>query len=87
MKADVIERWGRVQLERWAGLTSQDVVLVVVIGLGSDFDETGQTFRGHELRNQVFIVLQEKRSLSGYRSPGPGSVFHTRRRVLPETAV
>lgn len=77
MKADVIERWGRVQLERWAGLTSQDVVLVVVIGFGSNFDETGQTFRGHKLWNQVFIVLQEKRALSGYRSPGPISVPHT----------
>lgn len=81
MMADVIERWGRVQLECWAGLTSQDVVLVVVIGFGSDFNETGQTFRGHELWNQVFIVLQEKRSLSVYRSPGPISVPHTQARL------
>lgn len=81
MKTDIIERWGRVQLGRWAGLTSQDVVLVVVIGFGSDFNETGQTFRGHELWNQVFIVLQEKRSPSSYRSLGLISVPNTQARL------
>lgn len=39
-------------------LTSEDVVLIVVISLGSNFDETRQAFGGHELWNQVFVVLQ-----------------------------
>lgn len=43
-------------------LTSQDVVLVVVVGLCSHFDETRQTFRRHELWNQVFIILQRQSS-------------------------
>lgn len=63
---------------RWS-LTSQDVVLVVVVGLRPDFNEACQPVRGHELWNQVFIILQtEKTRLGGcssrcYRDRAPAA--------------
>lgn len=43
---------------RGRGLTSQDVVLVVVVGFGSNLDETRQAFRCYKLRDQILIVLE-----------------------------
>lgn len=49
-------------------LTSQDVVLVVVVSLSANFNETRQPFGGHELWNQVFIILQMRTQQSRIRS-------------------
>lgn len=38
--------------------TSQDVVLVVLVGFCPHLDEARQTFGDHKLVNQVFVILR-----------------------------
>lgn len=46
--------------------------MVVVVSLGSNFDETRQPFGGHKLWNQIFIILQmptqQKRGMTTRKS-------------------
>ena len=43
------------------GVTSENIVLVVLVGLGSHADEAGESLRHHKLVHQVLIILSQGR--------------------------
>lgn len=38
-------------------LTSQNVILVILIGLAADFDKAGESVILHELMHQILVLL------------------------------
>lgn len=49
------------------GRTPENVVLVVLVGLGSHFDETRESLCHHKLVHQVLVILEETGERMRYR--------------------
>jgi hypothetical protein len=43
-------------------LTSQDVILIILVGLAADFDKAGQSIILHEFVHQILVLLQNSNS-------------------------